>query len=94
MECYSGFYNRDKRKSRSHFKFDLSPRTESDNFGFHFTGYVYVPVDGQYTFYTSSDAGSKLYIGSVVIVDNDGVYDMQERSGKIGLKGRQTPDHR
>ncbi|MEP7372781.1 MAG: PQQ-dependent sugar dehydrogenase [Chitinophagaceae bacterium] len=75
-----------KEKAGTTPNFDLSQRTENDNFAFHFTGYIDVPVDGLYTFYTSSDAGSKLYIGSTVVVDNDGIHDMLERSGQIGLK--------
>ncbi|HQU99826.1 MAG TPA: DNRLRE domain-containing protein, partial [Bacteroidia bacterium] len=66
--------------------FDYSPRTLSDYFGFRFNGYIDVPTDSIYTFYTSSDDGSKLYIGNILVVDNDGVHPMQERSGSIGLK--------
>jgi hypothetical protein len=47
---------------------------------------VNVPADGQYTFYTSSDDGSKLYIGTTQVVDNDGLHASQERSGTIGLR--------
>ena len=66
--------------------FDLSPRTENSNFGFHFTGYVSVPADGVYTFSTSSDEGSRLYIGDSLIVENDSIHTVEERSGQIGLK--------
>jgi hypothetical protein len=51
-----------------------------------FTGFIDVPTDGEYTFYTSSDDGSKLYIGSTEVVNNDGLHGPQERSGTIGLK--------
>jgi hypothetical protein len=58
------------------------------NYGYalQYTGYVTVPTDGQYTFYTSSDDGSQLFIGSTVIVNNDGAHDTREQSGIIGLK--------
>ena len=65
---------------------DLSQRNREDNFGLKFTGYINVPTDGQYTFYTYSDDGSKLFIGSTQVVDNDGGHAEQERSGTIGLK--------
>ncbi|MBO0939685.1 right-handed parallel beta-helix repeat-containing protein [Fibrella sp. HMF5335] len=65
---------------------DLSQRNREDNFGLRFTGYINVPTDGQYTFYTYSDDGSKLYIGSTPVVDNDGGHAEQERAGTIGLK--------
>ena len=38
-----------------------------------------------YTFFTESDDGSRLYIGDEMIVDNDGLHAMQERSGEIAL---------
>ncbi len=66
--------------------FDLTPKNRPDNFGFRFTGYVNVPSDGIYTFYTASDDGSKLYIGSTEVVNNDGLHGSRERSGTIGLK--------
>jgi hypothetical protein len=66
--------------------FDLTPRNRNDNFGFKYTGYVNVPTDGTYTFYTSSDDGSKLYIGTTEVVNNDGAHASQERSGTIGLR--------
>ncbi len=58
----------------------------ADNVGAVFTGYVDVPQDGVYTFYTESDDGSALYIGTTKVVDNDGLHGMQERSGSIGLR--------
>ncbi|MBO2008745.1 PQQ-dependent sugar dehydrogenase [Hymenobacter negativus] len=66
--------------------FSLSPRLRDDNFAFRYTGYVSVPTDGIYTFYTSSDDGSQLFIGSTLVVDNDGQHGTQERTGQIGLK--------
>ncbi len=66
--------------------FDLSPRNRTDNFGFRYRGYLDIPADGTYTFYTSSDDGSRLYIGSALVVENDGLHGAQERSGTIGLK--------
>ena len=61
-------------------------RNRSDNFGLRHKGYVSVPTDGDYTFYTTSDDGSKLFIGDRQVVDNDGNHGDQERSGTIGLK--------
>jgi parallel beta-helix repeat protein len=58
----------------------------SEEFAINFSGYIDVPADGQYTFYTSSDDGSKLYIDNQLVVNNDGEHSLQERSGTIGLK--------
>ena len=54
--------------------------------GFSFFGYVDVPVDGLYTFFTTSDDGSSLYIDNILTVDNDGLHAAIEKSGIIGLK--------
>lgn len=66
--------------------FDLSLSSVNDYFGFRFNGYILVPTDGIYTFYTSSDDGSNLYIGNNLVVNNDGAHAIQEMSGQIGLK--------
>ncbi len=66
--------------------FSLTPRNRSDNFAFRFTGYVQVPTNGLYTFYTSSDDGSKLYIGNTLVVNNDGQHAARERAGTIRLR--------
>ncbi|MFL5742649.1 MAG: fibronectin type III domain-containing protein [Flavisolibacter sp.] len=62
----------------------LTPRTQDFNFGFLWEGYILIPEDGNYTFATNSDDGSKLYLGAkdaigspysfsaVATVNNDG----------------------
>ncbi|MFA0961080.1 PQQ-dependent sugar dehydrogenase [Roseivirga sp. BDSF3-8] len=65
---------------------DLALRQREDYFGMQYTGYVEVPADGEYTFYTASDDGSVLYIGDSLVVDNGGLHALQERSGRIGLQ--------
>jgi glucose/arabinose dehydrogenase len=66
--------------------FSLAPRLRNEDFAFRYTGYVTVPADGQYTFYTTSDDGSQLFIGSTLVVNNDGLHGPQEAAGTIGLK--------
>ena len=66
--------------------FDLSIRNRDDNFGVVYAGFVAVPQDGMYTFTTSSDDGSALYIGTTEVVNNDGTHGAQNASGVIGLK--------
>jgi subtilisin family serine protease len=51
-----------------------------------FTGYLNIPATGFYTLYTNSDEGSRLWIGSTLVVENNGLHTMRERSGVIGLK--------
>lgn len=66
--------------------FSLSPKNVSDHFGFVYSGFINVPTNGLYTFYTNSDDGSKFYIGTTEVVNNDGSHAAQEREGSIGLK--------
>ncbi|WP_435358727.1 PA14 domain-containing protein [Haloarchaeobius sp. DFWS5] len=58
---------------------------DGETFAYRYTGYVEVPEDGEYTFWTGSDDGSRLTIGDDVIVDNDGVHSYEEQSGTIDL---------
>ena len=71
--------------------FNLTPRNQEDYFGFQFSGYIKVPKDGAYVFYTDSDDGSRLYIGNELIVDNDGLHGMQEKEGIIALSAGLHP---
>jgi hypothetical protein len=65
--------------------FDISQRSQNDYFGLRLTGQISVPTAGDYTFYTTSDDGSQLYIGNILVVDNDGLHGMVEQSGTISL---------
>ena len=69
--------------------FDLSHRNRNDYFGFRFDGYIELPASGTYTFYVTSDDGSRLLINDVNIVSNDGEHMARERSGSRHFgKGR------
>jgi hypothetical protein len=72
-------------------KCDLSRAQRREWFGLTFEGFISAPKDGIYTFYTNSDDGSKLYIGSTEIVDNDYDHAMTEKSGQIALKAGMHP---
>jgi hypothetical protein len=54
--------------------FSLGPRTQEDFFNFEFDGYLYITKSGSYTFRTISSDGSRLQIGTAVVVNNDGVH--------------------
>lgn len=58
----------------------------SDNVGAVFRGLVTVPQDGLYWLSTESDDGSRLFVGDVMVVNNDGLHGMVERAGAVGLK--------
>jgi PKD repeat protein len=63
----------------------LAVRNREDYFGLRFRGCLDVPAAGTYTFFTTSDDGSKLYLDGTQVVDNDGVHGPRERSGTIAL---------
>jgi len=62
-----------------------SIRNIDEYYGLRFSGYISIDTAGVYTFYTSSDDGSKLYINGALVVNNDGLHGSQERSGSISL---------
>lgn len=65
--------------------FTLDVRLRDDNFALLFNGLIDIQSDGEYTFYTKSDDGSRLWIGNNHVVNNDGLHGVQEKSGKIQL---------
>ena len=71
--------------------FTLAPRTQDFKYGFRYTGYIDIKTAGTYTFYTSSDDGSKLYIGGDLVVNNDGLHPTRERSGTVTLAAGKHP---
>lgn len=65
--------------------FDIGVRERDDQFAVRFAGYVDIPSAGTWTFATTSDDGSRLWIGDQLVVDNDGLHGSQTRSGTIDL---------
>lgn len=58
----------------------------ADNFAVRWEGLVRIPRDGEWTFFTVSDDGSRLEIDGKRVVDNPGLHAMEERPGKVTLK--------
>lgn len=67
-------------------KFIFPKDVIADGWGVDYTGFISVPTDGIYIFYTASDDGSELYINGNKIVDNDGVHGDSEKNGTLALK--------
>ena len=63
----------------------LSLSGSTDNFGIRYTGAINVATGGSYTFYTTSDDGSALYIDGALVVNNDFSQGATERSGTVTL---------
>jgi alpha-L-fucosidase len=66
--------------------FATSPKTRKEYFAFQFKGSIKVPQSGLYSFYVSSDDGSRLYLGDQLVVDNDGLHGPTEVMGQIILE--------
>ncbi|MEM7436219.1 MAG: DUF4215 domain-containing protein, partial [Myxococcota bacterium] len=65
---------------------DISVRDRDNDFAFRFRGFLEITTGGNYTFFTTSDDGSKLFIDDVEVVDNDGLHGpTEENSGPINL---------
>ncbi len=65
---------------------DLGVVDAGSDYGLLFTGRIVVPTDGTYTFSTTSDDGSVLWIDGEAVVNNAGWHGMEEKSGKVDLK--------
>ena len=65
--------------------FDLSPRARDSRFGFRYAGFLKVQKRGVYQFALTSDDGSRLSIDSQVLVDNDGLHSLREKTGLVAL---------
>jgi len=63
----------------------------ADNVGAVFEGWLVAPATDTYTLFAESDDGSRVLIGDDVIVDNDGLHGMLEKSGPAALKAGAHP---
>jgi S1-C subfamily serine protease len=66
-------------------------KPSDDNFAIRYTGFVKIPADGLYTFFTASDDGSQLHIGERLVVDNNGLHPSRESAGVIRLSAGLHP---
>jgi mono/diheme cytochrome c family protein len=82
-EIRDDFSNLDSLKAASSGvvdHFDLSHKERDENIVFVFKGSISIPRDGSYTFYTTSDDGSRLYLDSQLWVQNDGTHAAATKS--------------
>ena len=66
--------------------FNLDSIQDARAFGYHYSGYIKIPVDGLYSFLLEANDGAILYIDNQLIINNDGGHQSQALMGKIGLK--------
>jgi hypothetical protein len=76
-------------------KIDIPPRNFTEGFpgltsvfewfGIQYRGSITVKKSGLYTFRLLSDDGSKLYIDSNIVIENDGIHSPKSKTGEIYL---------
>lgn len=62
---------------------ELDVTDREDTYALLFTGEIEITNAGDYTFFLSSDDGSRLVIDGVEIIDNDGLHGLKELSNEI-----------
>lgn len=62
-----------------------------DHYAIQYKGYIKVPENGVYTFYLTSDDGSKLFLDGELVVDNDGSHSANTKEGMKALKKGMHP---
>ncbi|HEY3322308.1 MAG TPA: autotransporter-associated beta strand repeat-containing protein [Planctomycetota bacterium] len=53
------------------------PGGPTGSFGVEWTGMLTIAGAGNYTFYSNTDDGSRLYVDNILVIDNDGPHGMQ-----------------
>ena len=56
-----------------------------DQYGAELQAFLHIQSAGEYTFYLESDDASELWIDGSVVVNDEGLHSMQERSGTVEL---------
>jgi len=64
----------------------LGLETEASGFGYLYEGYILIPTEGDYTFYTTSIDGSNVKINDALLVNNDGVHGSAEEQATVCLQ--------
>lgn len=70
---------------------DVPNRPRTDHYALRLTGSLAVPADGAYTFYLSSDDGSRLYVNNQLLINHDGPHGMGDKAAKLELKAGRVP---
>lgn len=63
----------------------LTEKLKPSEYGFVFDGYINIPENNVYSFFITSDDGSRLIIDDTKTLDNDGQHGMEEKSIDLAL---------
>jgi hypothetical protein len=74
------------------FDIAVASSLRPDNFGYMFTGFLKVPMDGDYTFSLDSDDGSRLTIDGGIVAEYDGIHgEGKPKTATVRLKAGRLP---
>ncbi|WP_281425775.1 PKD domain-containing protein [Methanofollis formosanus] len=84
------------RAETDEYDWPQSTLGKQDQFSVIYEGYLVVPADDTYTFYLSSDDGSKLWVDAVAesnepLIDNWGYHKVQEKTTSVHLTAGPHP---
>ncbi len=74
--------------------FGIEVAQGSEHFAIRFIGFISIPRDGVYTFSKRSNGGCQLYIGAMLVLDNDGLYPHSGGWGRRGSVALRAGKHR
>ena len=63
----------------------LAPKKRNENFAMYYFGFIKVPKRALYRFTLASDDGSKLFLDDILVINNDGLHSLEEKSVERGL---------
>jgi len=66
--------------------FTIDSKDREQYFAYDFEGFIRIPKDGLYTFYLTTNDGSKMYVDNMELINNDGLHPMVEVSKSVALK--------
>lgn len=70
---------------------DFALRTQDAEIGFMFEGYLNVPTDGTYTFYTEASGSYHLKVHDIHLLNDDYTFSGEEKSASLKLKAGRHP---
>jgi putative heme-binding domain-containing protein len=70
---------------------DVPKLGRRDAFALKFSGTLKVDNPGRYRFFVASDDGSRIYLDNELLVNNDGLHGMSEKSGRVRLTAGSHP---
>lgn len=66
-------------------RMDVPQLRRRDAFALRFSGTLNIPHDGKYSFWLTSDDGSRMYLDGRLVIDNDGLHGNVEKQTQLQL---------